>query len=184
MLKMFKTPSFVRNFSRDEDGSMTVETVLVLPMLFWAIMASYAYFDGYRQSAANVKAAYTISDLVSRETREINDAYIDSMKEMMELMVKAESGTRMRITLITYSEADDYHYVRWSADRGLGGKLTDAAVAAIRDQLPPMPDADTLILVETENDYVPKFDVGLNDVTFENFVFTRPRFTNEIAANV
>ena len=184
MLKMFKTPCFVRNFSRDEDGSMTVETVLVLPMLFWAIMASYAYFDGYRQSAANVKAAYTISDLVSRETREINDAYIDSMKEMMELMVKAESGTRMRITLITYSEADDYHYVRWSADRGLGGKLTDAAVAALRDQLPPMPDADTLILVETENDYVPKFDVGLNDVTFENFVFTRPRFTNEIAANV
>lgn len=184
MLKSFKSPSFMKKFAQEEDGNMTVEAVLIMPILFWAIMASYAYFDGYRQSAANVKAAYTISDLVSRETREINDDYIDSMKEMMELMVKADSGIRMRITLITYNEADDYHYVRWSADRGLGGKLTDAAVASFRDQLPPMPDADTLILVETENDYVPKFDVGLNDVTFENFVFTRPRFTNEIAASV
>ena len=49
-------------FIDDQSGNITVEFVLAMPILFWAFMACYVFFDGYRQSAANLKAAYTISD--------------------------------------------------------------------------------------------------------------------------
>ncbi|TMV08035.1 pilus assembly protein [Ruegeria sediminis] len=175
----------LKNFRSDESGSILVEALLALPVLLWAIAATFTYFDGFRQSASNLKAAFTVSDLISRETRTITETYLDSMHELMELMV--DNGTQMnvRISLIAFDEDDDRHYVRWSGIRGFDEEWTDDNIHLIRDKLPPMPNADTLILVETSNTYVPFFNVGLgNNITFDNFVFTRPRFTNEIAGSV
>lgn len=180
----FSIRPFLHRFARDEEGSIAVESLLMIPMLFWAVVAGYTFFDGYRQSAANLKAAYTIGDLISRETQEINDTYIDSMQDLMTLMVASGSEVDMRISLIRFDEEDNRHYVNWSAIRGFTKEWTDENITSLSDQLPPMPDADTLILIETSNEYIPAFDMGLDIDKLENFIFTRPRFTNEIAGNV
>ncbi|MFC3616041.1 TadE/TadG family type IV pilus assembly protein [Lutimaribacter marinistellae] len=171
-------------FRADESGSYSVEAAIVTPMLFMAIMAGYTYFDGYRQSASNLKAAYTIGDLISRETRTINNAYIDSMRDLMTLMVTSGDPVDIRVSLISWDEDNNRHHVLWSAPRGFPEALTDSNIGLFRDELPPMPDNDTLIVVETSNHYVPPFKVGIDPLRLENFIFTRPRFTSFIAGNV
>lgn len=171
----------LQTFARDSRGSISVEFVLVMPFLFWAFMASYVYFDGYRQSAVNLKAAYTISDLISRETAAVNDDYIDSMYSLLQLMVRSNSRVKMRISVVRYDADDDRYYVDWSKARGYTTLRTNDNVGDIRERLPVMPDAERVILVETDNTFVPLFNVGLDNIELENFVFTRPRFAPQVA---
>lgn len=178
---MNKLKRFVRGFWEDTEGAVTVEFVIMMPMLFWAFMASYTFFDGYRQSALNVKAAYTISDLISRETEAINDTYIDSMKQVMELMVRPRSKTKLRISVARWDEEDQKYYVDWSKARGFSQVRTNETIQDLKTLLPKMPDAERVIVVETWNRYVPLYNVGLGDRELENLVFTRPRFAPQVA---
>ncbi|WP_170604396.1 TadE/TadG family type IV pilus assembly protein [Ruegeria arenilitoris] len=184
MIKRIST-HLLKRFRTREDGVIAVEALLITPILFWTIMAGYTFFEAYRQSAANIKAAHTIGDLISRETREIDNVYIDSMQEMFGLMVVNHADLKFRISVVLYDEASDSHTVNWSAIRGgYVEKLTDDNIVNYRDALPPMSDQNTLILVETSNTFIPPFRVGLDNVELNNFIFTRPRFANNIKGNV
>lgn len=171
----------LRRFLTDCRGSVSVEFVLVAPFLFWALMACYDFFDGYRQSAVNVKAANTIADLISRETATVDDRYIDSMHEMMKLLIRSGRPVQMRISVLRWDEDDDRYYVDWSVVRNRTGALSDATVGDIADRLPVMTDNDRVILVETSTTYTPLFRTGLRQAQLENFVFTRPRFAPQVA---
>ena len=172
--------SRLRIFRDDASGSVTVEFVLAMPILFWSFMAAYTFFDGYRQSALNLKAAYTVSDLISRETQAINDAYVDSMVRVLRLMTDGRSDTALRISVIRWDESESAYFLDWSANRGFAETLTDETLRTLEDQLPTMPDNERVILVETENRFVPMFEVGLGDTLLSNFVFTRPRFVAQV----
>ena len=171
-----------KRFAQDNSGSITVEFVLAMPILFWSFMAAYVFFDGYRQSAVNLKAAYTISDLVSRETSFIDDDYIDSMLNLLQLMTDASSSgdVTMRISVIRWDQDDDRYYLDWSANRGFSEELTNANLNDLKDRLPTMPDNERVILVETNNVFVPLFNIGMDDINLSNFVFTRPRFVSQV----
>lgn len=175
-----KILSRLRGFCRANDGNVNVEFVLAMPFVFWAFMASFVYFDGYRQSSVNLKAAYTISDLLSRETGTVDDTYIDSMHAMLDLLVREGSETRLRVTVVRWSDADDRYYVDWSSNRGFPTDLTDANVTDLADRLPNMPDMERVILVETNNTFRPLLNIGMESVQLENFVFTRPRFAPQL----
>ncbi|GHF68261.1 TadE/TadG family type IV pilus assembly protein [Seohaeicola zhoushanensis] len=170
----------LRAFRDDTSGNVTVEFVLAMPILFWAFMASYVFFDGYRQSAVNLKAAYTVSDLISRETEAINDNYIDSMLRLMELMTRTPSDVDLRVSVIRWDEDESRYYLDWSANRGFPAALTNSNISDIEARLPVMPDNERVILVETNNVFVPLFNVGLDDINLANFVFTRPRFVSQV----
>lgn len=170
----------LRAFLEDTSGNVTVEFVLAMPILFWTFMASYVFFDGYRQSAINLKAANTISDLVSRETEAINNAYVDSMVELLTLMTRTPSDVDLRLSVIRWDEADDRYYLDWSANRGFPTALNNDNIGDLEDRLPVMPDNERVILVETNNVFVPLFNVGLDNINLENFVFARPRFVSQI----
>ena len=172
--------SRLRTFANETRGSVSVEFALIMPLLFWAYMASYVFFEGYRQSSVNLKAAYTIGDLLSRETNVITDEYIDSMQSLMELLTRASSSVDLRISVIRWDEDNNSYYVDWSQTRGFTTTLTDADMEALETQLPVMPDNERVILVETVNVYVPPFNIGMDNVDLENFIFTRPRFAPQV----
>ncbi len=172
--------SRLKAFRDNTDGGMIVEFVIASPFLFWAFMATYVYFQSYQQSASNLKAAYTISDLISRETSDINDNYIDSMVNLFDLMTRTPSNSSLRITVIRWDEPNNRYYVNWSANRGFPSDLTNDNVSDLAGRLPTMPDNEIVILVETVNEFVPLFKIGLDDIELENFVFTRPRFVDQI----
>lgn len=171
---------------RDESGVLTAEAVLIFPVLFWAVTGAFTYFDAFRQSSSNLKAAYTIGDLISRETATLTDTYVGSLHQLMLRMVDNGTPMNMRITLVVFDKEDNRHYVRWSTNRGYCEVWDDNTVEKLSPNLPPMPDQDTLIVVETSNRYNPVFTSGWvsGDFKFDNFVFTRPRFTNEVKATV
>lgn len=172
---------FFGSFLSGTDGTVSVEFVMVMPFLFWAYMAGYVYFDGYRQSTLNVKAAYTISDLISRETQFINDDYIDSMHELIKLMTRARSTTKLRVTVVRWDAEDDRYYVDWSKNRGFGnGTHNTHSINFIEDRLPEMPHNERVILIETSNRYVPLYGIGMKPKDLDNLVFTRPRFAPQV----
>jgi hypothetical protein len=173
--------SRLKAFGRDTDASVTVEFVMAAPMLFWALAACYVFFDGYRQSAINLKAAYTIGDMISRETEAINDNYLDSMYSLHRLLTRATSSTTLRITVVHWDEDDDRFYQDWSQTRGGIDPLTSNEVSLLTAKLPTMPNAERVILVETTNSFTPTFsNVGIGTLSLDNFVFTRPRFAPQV----
>lgn len=176
-----KPRRFFRSFRTDTDGSVSVELVLMAPLLFWTLMAVYTYSDGYRQSAVNLKAAFTIGDLISRETEAIDDTYIDSMHTLLQLMTRSRSAVSLRVSAVRWDEDDARYHVIWSTVRDRTTPLNDGNIGELAERLPTMPDNDIVILVETGNTFVPLFrKVGLKNVELENFVFTRPRFAPQV----
>ncbi len=163
---------------------ISVEALMLAPVLLWAFVATYTYFDAYRQNATNLKAAYTIGDLISRETETIDSTYINSMHTLLTHMVRSGSDVDLRITVIRFDEDDARYYVDWSTTRGFTEEIDDGNLADMKERLPTMPDQERVILVETRNRYVPPFNIGLDVMDMDNFVFTRPRFTDQVPANV
>ena len=53
-----------RVFRDDTRGSMPTEGVMAATFLIWWYIASFQFFDAYRQKNVNLKAAYTIADMV------------------------------------------------------------------------------------------------------------------------
>lgn len=178
LIKQFS--SRLKSFAADTRGSISVEFALAMPLMVWAFMAVYVFFDGYRQSAVNLKAAYTIGDLVSRETAIITNDYVDSMHLLMGVLTRSDSPVSLRITVVRWDEDDDRYYVDWSANRGYDLELTNDSIVNIEEKLPFMPDNERVILIETVNTFVPFFQIGMENKELENFVFTRPRFAPQV----
>lgn len=178
-----KLTSYFKRAAKNEDGIMTVEAIIMFPLLFWAIWASYNFFEGYRQSARSLKATYALADIVSRERYEITSTYINNLYQIMNVMVGRSSYMNMRISFVRFDEADDAHYVLWSCARGnVASALTNADLSLSRDLLPVMPDNGKMILVETAHVHQRpyKFFWGSDHIIMENFVFTHPRVYDNI----
>ncbi len=175
---------FLRRFLRREDGLITIESMMILPLLLWSVFASYTYFDSYRQSTLNIKAAYAVADIISRERGALNENYIDTMHELMETMVSTRAPVSMRVSYLIYDEDTELHNVEWSCIRGETYKKqwTSADIAQIKDYLPDMPDNGSMIVVETNNTYRAPFNIGFDFDNFSmgNFVFTHPRVFDNI----
>lgn len=169
-------------FRKEEDGSIAIETVLVIPALFWAYLAMFAIFDAYRQYALNQKAAYVIADMVSRETTPIDDSYVDGAREMMRFMTgtTSVSDVSIRVSSLSYDGVADKYEKDWSEKRGWISTLTDGQVSGWTNRLPLMSDNDRVTLVETWVKYDPPFNTGLSDRIVQNFVFTKPRYAPRV----
>ncbi|WP_319824356.1 hypothetical protein [Thalassovita sp.] len=163
-------------FRDDTKGTVAIEAVIALPVLFWAFMASFVFFDAYRQNSINIKAAYMVGDMLSRETNSIDDDYLDGMMSLFEYLAGTERQTKLRVTVLQWDEEDDKYYRDWSEARGGVSKLTNTNIESLRSKLPVMSDNERAILVETWSRYEPPFSVGLGNQDMYNFVVTSPRF--------
>lgn len=175
--------SYFRSFGRDERGSIAVETVLIFPMLTWAYLATFVYFDAFRSQTNNTKAAYTISDALSRETGFVTPAYLDSMYKLQEALTTSNHATRNRTSVITYVSAENLYKIVWSEARGGELPLTTETLQDYVAKMPVMPDNEVVILYENWIIYEPAFSIGLNAFTFDNFIVTRPRFAPQLCYN-
>ncbi|MEL7099236.1 MAG: TadE/TadG family type IV pilus assembly protein [Pseudomonadota bacterium] len=171
----------LRRFGRDEDGNVAVETVIILPLLFWAYLSMFAIFDAYRQHAINQKAAFTIGDIVSRQTTPLDNAFLDGMRNTLKYLTNSRnSETSIRITSIKYDANKDIYKRDWSRKRGWVPALKNSDVKNWHNRLPIMIHNERLVLVETFVKYDPPFATGLQERTITNFVFTSPRYAPQV----
>ncbi|MBJ3761818.1 hypothetical protein ILP92_03525 [Maribius pontilimi] len=180
MMTAFKLKALLARFRRREHGGLSIESVLTLPTLAWALLAMFSYFDGLRQYNVNIKAAHTMGDLLSRETELVDDDYIDGMHDVLKFLVRADGDPRMRISVVAYDSGDDAFELKWSEVRGGGKALTPDSLNEITDRLPQAFGGSQLIVVETAVDHKAPFIFGVGDQTLTNFLVTRLRFVPEL----
>ncbi len=177
MTKRF-LPSIAR-FARDNRGSVTVEAVLILPLLLWAYVATFVFFDAFKTQNTNLKAAYTIADMVTRQA-EVDAAYVEGLHVVYDYLIATGEDTSLRVSSVLWNDVDGNYEVIWSYATGGDPVMTTASIVDFEDQLPMMPVGDTVIVVETTLDYTPTFDVGILSRSFTQFIVTRPRFQSDV----
>ena len=178
---MKRLAQYLRGFRDEDQGSIAVETIIVIPILFWGYLSMFAIFDAYRQQAINQKAAYTLGDIISRETTPIDNNYLIGAREMLAYLTANETtDVALRVTSVTYDEDNDEYVRFWSEKKGWMPELSNEAIQALRDNLPVMPDNETVVVVETFVNYDPPFNTGLQNREIHNFVFTRPRYAPQV----
>jgi len=175
-----KSPSLAR-FTREDDGSISIEFILVLPILILWLLGSFVFFDAYRSFSQTEKLAYTITDIVSRHD-EVGVAEIDELRAIQSKMAPPRSTDNwMRISSICFN--DGIFTVLWSTTRSdssvtITPLVTDDIPVAI---MPVMAEQDTVILTEVSGRWTPlAMSVGANVVDFDNDLVVRPRFTRAI----
>lgn len=168
---------------RKEDGSISVESMLMLPLLIWCFLGAYVFYDAYRAQFINAKASYTIGDILSRETNYITPEYMDSVFDLQQFLVARTTPVRLRVSVITYDQANDQYSVVWSENRGGGGPIDDAALTSMLPAIPAMPDQGRAIVVQTSMVYSPIYAAGITEMQFDDLVVSRPRFAGQLCWN-
>ncbi len=170
----------LRRFLHDRRGAYSVEAILVLPVLIWANLGTYAYFDAFDTIDSSQKAAYTVADAISRQTRPLTAADIDGMARLFAYLTHARDETGLRVSSIGYDAGADRYRVIWSHGSGGGATLDGDGLSALRGRLPSLSAGETLIVVESRLRYVPFFDMGLAPSDFRDVIVTRPRLAPQV----
>lgn len=168
-----------KQYLRDTSAAVSFEAVIVFPILTWAWIGTFAFFDAYRVYNTSIKATFTVADLISRQTSTVYGYDIEGMARMLESMIRDTNGVEVRVTQILRDTNGNYQ-VDWSHATGTQAQLFTNSLAALEDQMPDMANGERVVLVESFIDYDPAFNVGLNDVTFSNFTLTRPRYAGQV----
>ncbi|MGQ3486857.1 TadE/TadG family type IV pilus assembly protein [Roseovarius pacificus] len=164
-------------------GTVTVEAVIIVPILFWVVAATAEFFEMYRYKSIREKASYTVVDMISREQSSLSPTYIDNTKTLFDDFTNSDTEDQIRISVVTYNEDDDEYAIVWSQVRGTGPlqELTTDEVKTRHDILPIMGNGEHLIQVESYSKYHPALDVGFDkDIPVETRVFTSPRFAEQV----
>ncbi|MFD0979615.1 TadE/TadG family type IV pilus assembly protein [Tropicimonas aquimaris] len=175
----------LRHFLVRADGSLSVEAAIILPALCYIYVGSFVWFDAFRMQTVNLKATYTISDMISREFNAIDQDYFDGLDSVYEYLTDGVYPTQLRVSIIECTDGCDSDDTRqlavcWSKATTGRLPLTDEDLAGKGDIVPYFQWADQLIMTETFMAYTPAFNVGLGAQTYENVVFTRPRLTGQV----
>jgi len=175
----------LRPFARNQQGSVIVEAVLMLPMLIWAGVGMYAYWDAYQTINTTQKAGYAVADMISRRLEPVTMADLNGLNDVMNFLLSEGETARMRVTSVTWSEHDGAFQVQWSKSPGaVLAELTTADLQAYTSRIPAMADGDTVVLLETEVAFAPMFDVGIDPLTIKDLIVTRPRLVPRLCFEV
>lgn len=181
---MIKLSSQIRAFLRREDGTYSVETVLIFPLLFWAFGAMFVFWDGFKLNNNAVSATYTVADLVSRQTSPITTGFVSGLDDVFEKIVEGRSDSELRVTVVRMvlgpdpiNDPTDIELVWSHGTDGLPGLLN---ADGLDTTLPLMAVGASIIMVETEARWDPALDWIIPGQTFQNRVFTSPRFVPQV----
>ena len=177
----------LRRFARNESGLASAEMIVVLPLYLFCILGTFTFWDAYDVVNRSQKAAYSVSDLVTRKQDEVTEAYVTGMFNTMQYMMGPALPVRTRITSVFFDGTENRYEVIWSRSSYPGiPQLTTGTIASIQSHLPEMFDGDALIVVETQVEFTPILGAvarAMNELdsgTMENVIVTRPRFLPKV----
>lgn len=168
----------LRRFLCREDGTVIAEALIVLPVLLWAYIGLFVYWDCFRSLNTVQKATYTVSDMLSRSETGIKSSYITGLKKVFEYLIDKDQEASMRVTSVTWSNINNRYEVHWSrtTNAAILPALTTPALQGYAGHIPTMMAGDYVVIVEVQVPYTPVFNIGLTNQIFNEFIVTRPRF--------
>ncbi|UWQ15623.1 pilus assembly protein [Aliiroseovarius sp. M344] len=185
----------LRSFARVETGTVTVESVIILPVLFFAVMALFTYFDAYRKQSLALKANYAVADFLSRNYR-YDQQTLEGLDELFEYMSKTGESSWVRVTAVecpatnTLAQCNDEvprklefkddndRNSNASANSGISGHTEETMRQFLGPVIPKMYVGESLFVVETVAKYKPMFPgrwTGIYSRDFEHVVVTGSR---------
>ncbi|XDA96909.1 hypothetical protein AB1M95_12320 [Sulfitobacter sp. LCG007] len=170
----------IARFSRGQDGSIAIEAVIILPAIFMALMVMLSTFDAYRQHAINQKAAYTIGDLISRQTTPMDSQFLIGARSLFDYLTRSSQPSSIRVTSVGWDADSGQFALDWSRSVGAKPQATSEDVREWKDRLPAMAEGDYITVVETWSEYDAPFSIGLQDEDIVNYIFTRPRYASPV----
>lgn len=159
---------------------MTVEFVIVVPLLMLWFVGSFVFWDGFRSRSHAAKAAYTVSDIMSRYSQTVTNTDLDNLFALeTKLLPRAAGAVTLRITSICYREDafgnNGEYSIHWSRSMGGGTPMTTAGIPL--NIMPVMASGDTVLLTETWVPWRPLVDwVGITNQVWRTNLVSRPRF--------
>jgi hypothetical protein len=172
--------SIFTRFLGSERGSFTVEAVVIFPLLVWAYTAMFVFWDAFKTQNINLKATYTIADMISREQEEICDDYIEGARSIYAFLNAGDADHQVRVTNVQQVPDSDgnptFQFWSWATE----GLTPYTEVEQFEALVPTMGDFDSVIIVTTATDWAPIFNAGLSAMTLSETVVTSPRFSPKI----
>jgi hypothetical protein len=105
---------FRRRFVTENRGSVSIETLIMVPMLFWAMIATVVFFDGFRSRNQTQMAAQTVADLLSRSTDAFTTNYLEGMNDVFDFLADSRYPTRLRVSSVMWNSAQQVNALQWS----------------------------------------------------------------------
>lgn len=180
-------------FFSDARATVSVETVLVFPMLAWWYMGAFVFFDAYRSYNISVKASYVVGDIISRSRDVVQPDFLDGLDGLVDRIVLTSGNPAIRVSGVRYDKRSGGRYVLvWSHATGDVPQMDQATLDSLRDKwIPVMADQEMIVMVETVVPYTPPFNLGVdltgywrgvdfNPGNWYNVVINRPRFTQQL----
>lgn len=177
-------------FARTERGTVTVESVIILPLLLFGLQAVHTYFDAYRHQSLALKANYAVSDYLSRVDK-YDRTTLEGLDELFEYMSRTGEESWVRVTVVkcelTAAECNDAIPRKLTLDPGdsqvsNGSGINPHTQPTMRQflgpHIPKMYNGEDLIVVETVAKYEPPFAgfwTGIYPRNTEHVVVTSPR---------
>lgn len=175
--------SLLTRFRKETNGVVTVEMVVTMPLLIWALAATYDYFEIHRHRAVREKATYTIADMFSREQAPVTTAYVDGARDLFNAITNDDDPVQIRVSVVTFDGDTQQYRVVWSRIGGAGAlvPLTDSDVQSGAIPLPAMIPGQQLVMVNSLSTFNPAFNVGLSsNMPVETSQFMNLRFAPQL----
>jgi len=192
MKQMRKSVQRFQAFLREEDGLILAEGIMMLPLIIWAMVAMFIYWDVFRTVNVTQKAAYSVADLLSRQKDDIPVAFANGLQNVVNFLTPGGHEVAIRITsfecvsptdLVCDSDSGSYRLLFSMSPQNKVPALTQAGIQNWRgSRVPVMNAGESLYVVETEVQFQTQmksvlagFLVAVEDRTYGQFVVTRPR---------
>ena len=171
----------LRRFRKNEGGNMTIEAAFLMPVMVISVVIMYLIFDAIRQHAVNQKAAYVISDMLSRETDYIDPDYMRRARQMLKFMTSQHKrDITLRVSVLRYDAEKEKYEVQWSKKRGPVPPLKNRDMSAMEAKLPALSHFEEVVIVESWVEYDPPLNLGFLPREIRTMVFNRMRFTPQL----
>ncbi|MEX3315940.1 TadE/TadG family type IV pilus assembly protein [Sulfitobacter sp. PS-8MA] len=173
-------------FLKNEEGSQSIELVVMAPLLVWAIVAMLAFTDAFRARAIAADATSVIADAVSRQTYPINSDYLSGLQSVAGHLTGYGDSIGVRITQISCTKrcrkpSKRELTVSFSQGKGLSPLgNADFKSGDLRERVPRLSRGDRIVLVETVFVHKPLMNIGLKESKIEMSQTTRMRFAPQL----
>lgn len=179
-------------FAQDDAGTVTVESVIILPIILFGLQATYAYFESYRHQSLALKANYAIADYLSR-VPVYDQTTLNGLDDLFAYMSRSSDDGWVRVTIVECKEPaekcndDTERKLHIQNDDDLAnshatdGKNTfdrQAMRTKLSHHVPKMYNGEYLIVVETYAQFRPTFAgfwTGIYAPEYAHVTVTSPR---------
>jgi len=179
----------VARFGRNEGGSVTVEFLMSLPLLIWAFVALFSFWDVYSSRNVVQKAAFVVADTLARTPGSVTTAYIDGLLKYQNYLIGQTANSKLRISSIRWNLTNQAYEVSWSySPKNALALRNNASLIGVQSSLPILSQFEDVLLVESWIGYDPPIAAGLIGSLptgivpsgFNEFNVMRPRFIPKV----